>query len=1301
VNSIPGTAETLALVHGLGAALAEFAGREVRLERDHAARREREDQSFQQALDALETKHTSRIDEANRALQQGTNDARLTYERRANRIRQAFGPSRKRYLERITSREGDRKYKVQVTTMQMNRDHPENLARVDATCQRFGTALDASRDALADLQERADRLFRGYRRLLKRARAAARALPLPASDDEYKMLADIGKELERVRRELEQFRKTPLPRVFRLLPVHMGIALIGVAHVALAVHWHRFGLGWPYCALAGASMAAFAGALAALHHRGRAQVRSAAGAVARGLETCDGLHGLCEADAASRRDRDRDQLEKDYARRREELAAEWEAAAAWADSMRERAPEVMDERLAHATARNEALYHTKVERCHERHARTLARLNADAEQERAKLTAARESAAREADRQYQAAWEKLAADWQSRVPSLYASADAARAAASRQFPGWSAPAWADWTPPPRFLHAVPYAELALDVGELAGSVPRSPRLALPGAPRFSLPLCLAYPAQGSILLESWGPARDRVAATLNNIILRLLTSAPPGKLSFTVVDPVGLGQNFAGIMHLADYEESLVNDRIWTQPRQIEQELADLTEHMEKVIQMYLRNDYQTIAEYNEKAGDIAEKYRFLVVADFPAAFSDVAARRLLSIVASGARCGVYTLMHWDLRQGLPQGMTAEELRSGSVRLEFSAGSVALAGAPATGARLVLETPPEPDTANRILRAVGERSRGSSRIEVPFSCVAPAEQDLWSGDTAAEIRVSIGRTGATKLQALALGDGTRQHAVIVGKTGSGKSTLFHVMITNLALWFEPGQVEFYLVDFKKGVEFRCYARHRLPHARVVAIESEREFGLSVLQRVDAELHRRGEIFRNLGVQDIRGYRKSGGGEVLPRTLLIVDEFQEFFVHDDRIAQNAALLLDRIVRQGRAFGIHVLLGSQTLGGAYTLARTTLGQMVVRIALQCNEADSHLIMEEGNPAPRLLSRPGEAIYNDAAGALEGNSPFQVVWLPEDERDRWLAAVRARAEAHGLGEREPIVFEGNAPASIEENRLLRNLLRAETLAGAPAPPRIWLGAPNSIKGPTEVAFPRQGGRNLLIVGQGDEATSAVIAVSLVALAAQHARGSARFVLFDGAPPDSAQALLLDRIVAAIPQHPITRTKADGIGDVMTSLAQELEGRAASEDSARAPAIYVFLHGLQRLKKLRFEDEFSYSLDERDAAPSPGAQFQRLLAEGAHVGIHVIAAVDTFADANRLLGRKALAEFELRMVFQMSAADSASLIDSTDASNLGLYRAILYNEREGQLETFRPYAPPTVEWIEDAARHLSRLLA
>ena len=152
----------------------------------------------------------------------------------------------------------------------------------------------------------------------------------------------------------------------------------------------------------------------------------------------------------------------------------------------------------------------------------------------------------------------------------------------------------------------------------------------------------------------------------------------------------------------------------------------------------------------------------------------------------------------------------------------------------------------------------------------------------------------------------------------------------------------------------------------------------------MLQRLDVELKARGEIYRELGCQDLAGYREARPEVPMPRVLLIVDEFQEFFVEDDKIAQEVTLLLDRLVRQGRAFGMHVILGSQTLGGQYSLPKATLGQMAVRIALQCSEADAHLILSEDNTAARLLTRPGEAIYNDANGMIEGNNLFQVVWL-----------------------------------------------------------------------------------------------------------------------------------------------------------------------------------------------------------------------------------------------------------------------------------------------------------------------------
>jgi DNA segregation ATPase FtsK/SpoIIIE-like protein len=711
---------------------------------------------------------------------------------------------------------------------------------------------------------------------------------------------------------------------------------------------------------------------------------------------------------------------------------------------------------------------------------------------------------------------------------------------------------------------------------------------------------------------------------------------------------------------------------------------------------MYLRNEYETIADYNEVAGNIAEKYHFLVVADFPAGFSDIAIRRLASIVSSGARCGVYVLLHWNHRQPQPQDLVPEMIKKGSAGVSSRGSDFILTGRFMPGVNLQLDVPPTPDFATAFINKVGKASVDSSRVEVPFSHVVPGDADLWTEDTTSELRVAIGRTGATKLQYVAIGKGTRQHALLAGKTGSGKSTLFHVMITNLALWCSPEQVEFYLVDFKKGVEFKCYATKHLPHARVIAIESDREFGLSVLQRLDDELKRRGDLFRKLGVQDIPGYKRAGGTEPMPRSLLMIDEFQEFFVEDDKISQSASVLLDRIVRQGRAFGIHVILGSQTLGGAYTVARTTLGQMVIRIALQCNEADAYLIMDEGNPAPRLLSRPGEGIYNDAAGNISGNSPFQAVWISDEIRDKYLDKVAEKARQSGKVYPSAVVFEGDAPGDIRENTALQGFLEAVPAAARPVGARIWLGAPNSIKGPTEAVFHRQSGNHLLMVGQRDEAILAILSIGLISLAAQYPVGGAEFVVLDSSPPGSPQRDYLERIVKTIP-HKVTVASGGNFIEIMNKLAEEQKRRTTDEHAADAPEMYLLIHGLHKFGKLRQEDDFGFS-GGGDAPVSPSALLNNLITEGGGLGFHVIATIDSYNNVNRFLGRKALTEFEMRVLFQMSANDSASLIDNPKAGTLGLHRALFNNQQEGYLEMFRPYALPGNDWIEGVTQSLRR---
>ncbi|MEM8954396.1 MAG: FtsK/SpoIIIE domain-containing protein [Verrucomicrobiota bacterium] len=1298
-DKFPGVSQTLEFIERLKTSVSDIAKREAELERAYRLKTGSLQSDLEEATIGEEARLADEMKRANELFEKRKAHIKEKYEIRSATIARAHKQTKQKLLTEVASAEGQQKYSLQKEALDTTRSHDAAISVLEKNHNAFLASLSESRASLESLLIKSKSAFRGLANFPKELAAANKGSPPPSSNDENELAAELHSQLKSASSTLTAWRKKLAPYLFKILPAWLIIVVIAVAAIPIVPYLHSIGEEWISYLHIAIPAAILIGAIAALHFTTKRKALPAAQTVAQALSRAGPLHDSAATLAQARYEEDRAALESDFEKVSQAIDQKWNQAVGEADAMRGSRPELIEEKANRLREKHEAWYQTQLASLDPDRISAYDLINHEARDRVQALNDTRDADAAKADADYKTGWETLQSEWKESIEPIYEEISATYDATQKRFPDWSCSLWENWSPPTQLSEITRFAHLNVDIPELAGAIPQDPRLALPGSPEFKAPLLLNIPDSASLLIESNDPAGQAIAiGSLNNIILRLLSNAPPGRLSFTIVDPVGLGENFAGVMHLADYEDHLINSRIWTQSTQIEQRLGELNEHMEKVIQMYLRNEYETITEYNEKAGTIAEKYHFLVVADFPSAFSETSIQRLLSIAAAGARCGVYTLIHWDSREPLPQNTLVEDLRNAGVWIKCRKnGPLALNDSPIAGATLILDPPPDPEFATNLTHRIGKASVDSNRVEVPFEQVAPKDNEFWSEDTTNELTVAIGRTGATKLQYLAIGKGTCQHALIAGKTGSGKSTLFHVMITNLALWCSPDHVEFYLVDFKKGVEFKAYASAQLPHARVIAIESDREFGLSVLQRVDDELKRRGDMFRDLGVQDIAGYKKAGGTESVPRSLLMIDEFQEFFVEDDRIAQDAAVLLDRIVRQGRAFGIHVILGSQTLGGAFTLARTTLGQMVIRIALQCNEADAYLIMDDSNPAPRMLTRPGEGIYNDQAGMMEGNSPFQVVWLPDEVRESWLAKTHDLVKKSDKTYAKPIVFEGNVPADIHENVILANMLNGDgPPTAAPSAARAFLGSPNSIKGPTEAVFHRQSGNNLLVVGQRDESALAIATISLVSLAAQYPKEAARFVILDASPPGSPQQDFLDQTIASI-SHDLSLAKGHEVESVITNLANEMRSRSDDQAVAtEAPAIFVFILGLQKFKKLRFEEDFGFSSDEGPA--KPGTELDHLIREGAGTGIHLIATVDSFNNVNRFLSRKALTEFEMRVLFQMSANDSASLIDTPKASNLGLNRALFYNEQEGYLETFRPYALPGNEWLANAKKSLSK---
>ncbi|MCE2881782.1 MAG: hypothetical protein LW636_05430 [Planctomycetaceae bacterium] len=833
------------------------------------------------------------------------------------------------------------------------------------------------------------------------------------------------------------------------------------------------------------------------------------------------------------------------------------------------------------------------------------------------------------------------------------------------------PAWGGHAPEPMRERApwFRFGALELAPAALPGGLPADGEHHVEMPARIDLPAALGFPSRGNLVIETTPETRAAAIGAVQALVARLLTSIPPSKVRLTFVDPVGLGENFAAFMRLGDEFEQLVGERIWTEPRAIEQKLTDLSEHMETVIQKYLRNEFNDIDAYNEAAGEIAEPYRFLVCADFPANFSDQAAVRMNSILRAGQRCGVHVILLRDQKAALPDGLGADAIaescqivRAGPQGFRFAAG-------PFADLPLALDMPLSDDALIPLLARIGREAKSAARVEVPFDVIAPKGDAMWSLSSARNLKVPIGRAGATRLQQFLLGEGTSQHALIAGKTGSGKSTLLHAIITGLATWYSPDEVELWLVDFKKGVEFKTYAEHALPHARAVAIESDREFGLSVLEGLDGELSRRGELFREAGVQDIASFRRERPTVRMPRILLVIDEFQEFFLDDDKVAQGASMLLDRLVRQGRAFGMHALLGSQTLGGAYSLARSTMGQMGVRIALQCSETDSQLILSDENLAARLLSRPGEAIYNDAGGRTEGNSPFQVAFLPDEKRDGWLSGVESKAK--GAYDALPrIVFEGDARAAMK--------LHPASKGGAKPDPRgnvrLWFGEAVAIKDPTCARLAKAAGANVAIISSRDDQSVSSALAAILSIAAE--APDATIDVLDGTPADAPEYGMLER---AVTERSI-KASFTAFRDVESRIAEVAADVNERGDAAGRARRFLVIHQLQRYRALRRnEDDFSFGGS--DGPPSTDKLLVGILREGPATGVHTVVTCDTLASLQRTFDRNTIREFDWKVLFQLSPSDSSSLIDSPAASRLGTNRGLLHSEELGLLEKFRPY--------------------
>ena len=803
---------------------------------------------------------------------------------------------------------------------------------------------------------------------------------------------------------------------------------------------------------------------------------------------------------------------------------------------------------------------------------------------------------------------------------------------------------------------------------------------------------LFAPLRDNYLVIHGDPTNTSIQELVRNLVMRALTTLPAGKTQVCVIDPPGLGRDFGWLMHLGDFDPELVSHRVWTQPNHISKQLSLLAMAAEDFIQQSLRNEYQNIVQYNRHAGALSEPFRILVWSSMPSGMDDSSWKSLQSLLDSGARCGIIPILVVDPNESWPYADQKDLVnrRGLHVRFEDAGQRLEIQSPIVADVRVDPHEAPSDATAQRVVQKVGQRALLSNRVEVPLEKMLPARDDRWQGDSSHSLEIPIGQSGVGRTHSLKLGIGTAQHAIIAGKTGSGKSSLLHAMITSAMMKYSPESLRLVLLDFKKGVEFQVYSDAEVPHADIIGIESHREFGLSALEYVDGCMQRRGEAFRESGVQDIASWNALHPDQPLPRMLVVVDEFQELFVEDDKLSGQASLLLDRIVRQGRSFGVHAVLSSQTLSGAYSLPRTTLGQMAVRIALQCDPSDAQIIFAEDNPAAARLKHPGQAVYNDAGGRIEGNQPMQIGWLPKQQQLQWLneleSGYRNQDETTNLLGRT-VVYDGNRAATWDVDNAQLALEQAQQNVN---PNAIWCVTGESVAINPAVVFPltRQAGRNVIIVGTDDAQAAAVMDVATTSFVRANKDSTGVVYVIQGAKPTDARALALpDRwSKLSCDFRSVDQRGCDElIGDVHELLKQRME-----DEPENAQSILLTLIQIGRLRNLRREDDFA-SFGESDMTADK--QLEEILRDGPSNGIHTMIWAESYSTVNRWLSRTSLREIEIRLLMQMSGNDSTNLIDTIAASRLGEHVMLLFDEATGQEQRFRPFAPESLEQLDDWA--------
>ena len=816
---------------------------------------------------------------------------------------------------------------------------------------------------------------------------------------------------------------------------------------------------------------------------------------------------------------------------------------------------------------------------------------------------------------------------------------------------------------------------------------------------------------------------SRMIELSHHVIWDFLSNVPATKAEICILDNERRGNSVVPFLELKKSVPEAFGEGICAGQDAMLARLREINERIDDLTQNKLSNKYDNILEYNSSSPSRAEKLMLLVLYDFPSGMDTRSLGFLHSILQNGGKCGVSVLFCFNPNvtyskydeteariQEVRKLCTVISCRDGKYRVD------------PFGLALTIPDLPDFDRINFFTSEYASVCAEIKKKGLSFKDII--DTDHFTGDSSSCLSIPIGIGDGDSIVSLTVGKGSSHHGLITGATGSGKSTLMHTLIMSAMLKYAPNQLHLYLMDFKGGTEFKVYETVKLPHIQLLALDAMQEFGESILENLVTEMERRSRLFKAAGQTSLKDFVKETG-EALPRILVLMDEFQILFndATNRKVANNCAELTKRIVTEGRSFGIHLLMATQSTKviGDLTLSRGTIEQMRIRIGMKCGEDDARYLFSDRNDreALRMMIGPiGTAVMNPEYMESD-NIGFRVAYCDDETQKMYLKEIE---EKYASVPSSLQIFEGGRVTSLSELTRTSKLCLTDEL-----PVRVHLGELIKVAPPLEISLDRRHRHNLLVCGSNERMAKNIIDLYVVT-ALMNRNTTVLCIDGDQLMGDSSSS----ELYAVLKKHFGDRfdiaTSDDDMFRLLNRAYENYVTNKASSSVSQTILIIKDMQFLENVKKMLkgervdepmevdalnepeeevannpldpFASINSYFASKERAASrrfasadrvGPTEKIQALIDGGSANGVHVVVSSLDYQSVGECMryGERVLAKFPERIMFSISENDAYNLIEGVSVSSLRDNTVYFTDGIKSTLQ-LKPYSMPDASEVD-----------